>query len=48
MRVVLYRVGRMLDDYNDIAEWLDADLGDQDGDEACPPDMFVVGFQEVR
>lgn len=39
--------GRMVDDYNDIAEWLDADLHAEEREESLPPDMFVIGFQEV-
>lgn len=39
--------GLLLEDAESIGEWLDVDLLDQAGDRGEPPDMFVVGFQEV-
>lgn len=37
----------MLDGVDDIGEWLDVDLLDAEGEDGQPPDMFVVGLQEV-
>eukprot|EP00903_Cladosiphon_okamuranus_P017359 g15992.t1 len=39
--------GRKLDGTEDIGEWLDVDKLDGEGEGSDPPDLFVVGFQEV-
>lgn len=44
-RDVLLLSGRKLDSLDDMAEWLDVDKLDGEGSD--PPDLFVVGFQEV-
>ena len=31
-----------------MGQWLDVDLLDAEGEKGHPPDLFVVGFQEVR
>lgn len=38
----------MLESANDMGEWLNVDLLDAEGETGTPPDIFVVGFQEVR
>lgn len=40
-------LGRMLEDGNDIAQWLNLDQLDSEGGKGQPPDIFVIGFQEV-
>lgn len=44
-RVVL---GRKLDSAEDMGLWLDVDKLDEEGDTSVPPDIFVIGFQEVQ
>lgn len=44
----LVHAARVLDSADDIGEWLDVDLLNAQGEKGEPPDMFVVGFQEVR
>ncbi|CAM9520866.1 unnamed protein product, partial [Discosporangium mesarthrocarpum] len=39
--------GIMLDDGSKISEWLNVELGEEDGPQERPPDLFAVGFQEV-
>ncbi|CAM9934305.1 unnamed protein product [Scytosiphon promiscuus] len=39
--------GRKLDSVEDMGSWLDVDKLDDEGDASDPPDLFVVGFQEV-
>ncbi|CAM9274896.1 unnamed protein product [Ectocarpus sp. 12 AP-2014] len=39
--------GRKLDSAEDMGLWLDVDKLDEEGDTSVPPDIFVVGFQEV-
>lgn len=40
--------GRKLDSVEEMGLWLDVDKLDDEGDASDPPDMFVIGFQEVR
>ncbi|CBN80141.1 conserved unknown protein [Ectocarpus siliculosus] len=39
--------GRKLDSAEDMGLWLDVDKLDEEGDTSVPPDVFVIGFQEV-
>ncbi|CAB1120216.1 unnamed protein product [Ectocarpus sp. CCAP 1310/34] len=39
--------GRKLDSAEDMGLWLDVDKLDEEGDTSVPPDIFVIGFQEV-
>ncbi|CAM9474706.1 unnamed protein product [Ectocarpus fasciculatus] len=39
--------GRKLDSAEDMGLWLDVDKLDEEGDAGVPPDIFVIGFQEV-
>lgn len=39
--------GRKLDSVEDMGQWLDVDKLDGEGEASDPPDIFVVGFQEV-
>lgn len=43
----LTSAGRVLENADDIGEWLDVDLLDDEGEKRTPPDIFAVGFQEV-
>ena len=43
----MYIAGLKLDNVDDMGQWLDVDLLDAEGEEGHPPDLFVVGFQEV-
>ncbi|CAN0165266.1 unnamed protein product [Scytosiphon promiscuus] len=39
--------GRKLDSVEEIGLWLDVEKVDADGDTSDPPDLFVIGLQEV-
>lgn len=41
-------LGRKLDSAEDMGLWLDVDKLDEEGDASVPPDIFVIGFQEVK
>lgn len=44
---VSYIAGLKLDNVEDMGQWLDVDRLDAEGEKGHPPDLFVVGFQEV-
>lgn len=39
--------GRKVDSVEDMGLWLDVDKLDDEGGASDPPDLFVIGFQEV-
>lgn len=45
--ISIYIAGLKLDNVEDMGQWLDVDLLDAEGEKGHPPDLFVVGFQEV-